>query len=337
MNAGFLCLTKHGERQVIPNAMEALAKSRGRSMSDDKAYYLSAFAFDLLALNAWKKTHDGSLAGMSGNVDCRPLWITWDIDTGQTESIQHARRLVDVLTQRYGAGAVMVNLSGSKGVHIRLRLGGVEGGKRLPAVTKRFAEAVGRLAEVPIDSAIYDISRIIRLPNVRHESSGLYAIPITLGELQLEPPDELWAKATRQRFMPMDWWPAGGSILDDWRGAVEREAATVTVSRANPSEPRARLNMAVEDVLAKGLGSDGRKMKLLQAAANMGELPTKEALIHAVLTPIARHAGLDDRTLTKQITDGVRMGARAAGLDTSNDWECQFCDDEPDNVQQEAK
>ena len=95
--------------------------------------------------------------------------------------------------------------------------------------------------------------------------------------------------------------------------------------------------MAVEDVLAKGLGSDGRKMKLLQAAANMGELQTKEALIHAVLTPIARHAGLDDRTLTKQITDGVRMGTRAAGLDTSNDWECQFCDDEPDNVQMEAK
>jgi hypothetical protein len=335
MNAGFLCLTKHGERQIIPNALEALGKARGRSMLPDKHYYLSAYTFDLTHLDAWKRTHDGSLAGMAGNVDCRPLWITWDIDLGRSESIIHARKLVDVLTERYSAGCVMVNLSGSKGVHIRLRLGGPEGGKRLPAITKRFAEAVGRLAGVPIDSSIYDISRIIRLPNVLHESSGLYAIPITVGELQLESPDELWAKATRQRFMPMDWWPASGSILADWQGAVDADAATVAKPRANSSEPRVRLNMAVEDVLAKGLGTDGRKLKLFRSAANMGELPTRESLIHAVLLPIARHAGLDDRTALKQITDGIKTGTRAAGLDTSNDWEYP-CDDEPDSVQ-EAK
>ena len=126
---------------------------------------------------------------------------------------------------------------------------------------------------------------------------------------------------------------------------MEREAATVTVSRVNPSEPRARLNKVVEDALAQGLGIDGRKRLLWKMAANMGELPSREAIIFATLLPIARHANavraagkdfLSDGLIRKQIMDGIRDGTRKAGLDTSNDWEYP-CDDEPDNVQMEAK
>jgi len=337
MNAGFLALTKYGTRQIVPNVLEALTKSRGRSMSSDKPYYLSSFAFDLTHLAAWQKANGGSLAGMAGSVACRPLWITWDLDAGRAESIHHARRLVDVLTERYGPGCVMVNLSGSKGVHVRLRLpDGIEGGKRVPAVTRRLAEAVAKRAGVPVDGSIYDINRIIRLANVRHESSGLYAVPVTVGELQLESPDELWARATRQRFMQMDWLPASGSILADWQSACEREAASTVKPRANPSEPRARLNMAVERMLADGPPSDGRKMLFHEAAANMAEIagPSTNAhrLIAAILLPIARKAGLSDKVARHQIEYGIKTGTRGVGLDTSNDWECPFCDDEPDNV-----
>lgn len=340
--AGFRVQSKGGQRQPIPDLEKALGIGWSGNLSMDKPFYLSQFAFEQSHLEAWQRKHSGSLAGMAGNVTCRPLWLCWDLDHGDVESVEQARKLVAFLEAKYGPASIAINLSGGRGVHVRLRLPEVEPGHDVPATTKNLATAIAREAKVDVDESIYDISRIVRMPNSQHEKSGRYAVPVCRGELKLNSPEEIWETASKQRPSTLCWVPPTDkelqTLLNDWEEArrlTARKPLRVSGVWQHRLMP-ARLNRRIEDIIANGLGTDGRKLALFQAAANMGEIggpgDTVRRLTHAVLLPIGRRAGLPDDLIQRQVEDGFRRGTAAAGLDTSADWSYPFGDDEPAKV-----
>ena len=54
-----------------------------------------------------------------------------------------------------------------------------------------------------VDTQIYDNKRLFRIPNTRHEKSGLYKIPITLNELQTLSIDQIREMAVKQRVIEL--------------------------------------------------------------------------------------------------------------------------------------
>lgn len=97
-----------------------------------------------------------------------------------------------------------IYFSGSKGIHIILpaEILGVIPSAELNQVYKYIANlAKGFTPNKTVDTQIYDNKRLFRIPNTRHEKTGLYKIPITLNELQTLSIDQIKQMATQQRVI----------------------------------------------------------------------------------------------------------------------------------------
>ena len=95
-----------------------------------------------------------------------------------------------------------IYFSGHKGIHIILPavIMGVTPSAELNKIYKYIANlAKGFTPNKTVDTQIYDSKRLFRIPNTRHEKSGLYKIPITLDELQNLSIEQIHAMATQPR------------------------------------------------------------------------------------------------------------------------------------------
>ena len=97
-----------------------------------------------------------------------------------------------------------IYFSGNKGIHIILpaEILGVTPSAELNHVYKYIANlAKGFTPNKTVDTQIYDNKRLFRIPNTKHEKSGLYKIPITLNELQTLSINQIRNMATAQRYI----------------------------------------------------------------------------------------------------------------------------------------
>lgn len=95
-----------------------------------------------------------------------------------------------------------IYFSGNKGIHIILpaEILGVIPSAELNQIYKYIANlAKGFTPNKTVDTQIYDNKRLFRIPNTKHEKSGLYKIPITLNELQTLSINEIRSMAVNQR------------------------------------------------------------------------------------------------------------------------------------------
>ena len=95
-----------------------------------------------------------------------------------------------------------IYFSGNKGIHIILpaEIIGVTPSAELNCIYKYIANlAKGFTPNKTVDTQIYDNKRLFRIPNTKHEKSGLYKIPITLNELQTLPIQQIRQMAVNQR------------------------------------------------------------------------------------------------------------------------------------------
>lgn len=184
-----------------------------------------------------------------------------------------------------------------------------------------FCEEAAKRAGVGCDGAIYTANHIIRLPNSLNAKKGRYAVPLKLKELFELPPQEVAKLAVQQvKGRADDWSHDWDAINDkkfqaDWSQAIEASGRRVVEAKSYIATERTRLPYQIEKWLVEGLPrDDGRKMALFRCGAAMGELlgPGKQAEtgIVAILLPLARKCGLDDRTAIKQIVDGAKHGSR---------------------------
>ena len=97
---------------------------------------------------------------------------------------------------------VKIFFSGNKGIHIILpaEILGVTPSAELNNIYKYVANlAKSFTPNKTVDTQIYDTKRLFRIPNTRHEKSGLYKIPITLNELQTLSINQIRQMATKPR------------------------------------------------------------------------------------------------------------------------------------------
>ncbi|MBM3984008.1 MAG: hypothetical protein FJ304_27810, partial [Planctomycetes bacterium] len=239
--------------------------------------YLSHFVF-----GAEMQTHFGanrnSVAGFAGPCWCR--WLFLDIDrTDPADALADARKLVTALYLRYPetVGDVPVWFSGSKGYHVAVELAH----DPPPAVgfhrtARAFAEALAAVAGVSIDTSIYDIAHIIRLPNTRHPRTGLFKRFVASESLfQMNPAGIL----EHAKYPAGDGIPAVRTIpaklADDWRTA---EAATARATEARAERrgacagtPDERAPRYFLDLLRFGVDEGERHQTLFRCAAWLTE------------------------------------------------------------------
>jgi len=329
MKSGYVVKTLTGPKRYVADLRAVLAQGiELRKIPNEVEIFTSVYAFGP-ELESILTANNGRVAGL-GTYPVAVPWLTWDIDAAdELSGVAQARELILFLRETYGIiRAIQVNLSGSRGVHVRMLLPDVVIGldARNSVAARFYCEAAAKKAGVDCDGAIYTANHVIRLPNSLNAKKGRFAVPLTVDELFGLSPKEVTGRAVQQiKGMAVDWsndWDANNDrkFQGDWSQAIEASGQRVVEAKSYITTERTRLPHQIEKWVAEGLPrDDGRKRALFRCGAAMGELlgPGKQAEtgIVAILLPLARKCGLDDRTAIKQIVDGIKHGSRDT-LDT---------------------
>jgi hypothetical protein len=163
-------------RELVRHADMLTAYTEGGILERDETReaYLSHFVFSP-EMRGHFFANRQSVAGYAGLSWCR--WLILDIDRGElTDALADARRIVQTIQQRYPEMEdVNVYYSGGKGFQVLVELAHLPP----PAVgfhrmAHTFAEALAERAGVALDTSMFDLNRIVRLPNTLHPRTGLY-------------------------------------------------------------------------------------------------------------------------------------------------------------------
>ena len=145
----------------------------------DTVAYASLFPFSegIVEHVKLKKT----VTGYEGEYNCKMLYFDFDGDNLK-DVLESARIFYNRLITKYKVPKreIRVYFSGMKGFHLGLRsdfFGGFVPSNDLP---DKLGKLVMKLIEgiKNVDTSIYNKNRIFRLPNSKHQETGLYKIPL---------------------------------------------------------------------------------------------------------------------------------------------------------------
>jgi hypothetical protein len=294
--------------------------------------YLSHFAFGA-DMQIHFAANRQSVAGFAGPCRCR--WLVLDLDRPDlADALADARRLVAFARDRYGADPP-VYFSGGKGFHVLVELAH----QPPPAVgfqnvARAFAEQLAARAGVRIDPGVFDVNRIVRLPNTRHSRTGLFKRRIDADDLfRLD-----LAAIRRHSEQPAgDGMPTMRDVprqlVADW---TEAETAN---ARATETRIMARRDFASDsrapryflDLCRFGVAEGERHATLFRCAAWLTEQRAPAALVTALLTEPGQDVGLTPRDVERQIRCGIEHARRQLGAvadpDADERWAIQHEDD----------
>jgi hypothetical protein len=293
-------LVRHGD---------LLAAYADATLDDEREAYLSHLAFGP-ELETHYAANRHSVAGFAG--PCWARWLVLDIDRADlADALADVRRLVTFLRGRYPeADDVPVWFSGSKGFHVAVELAH----KPPPVVgfqrtARTLAEALAGRAGVRIDTSVYDIAHIIRLPNTRHPRTGLFKRRIDAEALFVLDIDAIRRHAAHAAGdgIPTVRTPAA-QLAADWR---EAEAATLQQHEARAAVRRdfgaidARAPRYFLDLVRFGVDEGQRHQTLFRCAAWLTEQGSPPSLCSALLTEPGRDVGLSPKDVERQIACGI--------------------------------
>jgi hypothetical protein len=245
-----------------------------------------------------------------------------DIDREHLDAaLADARKLVAFLHRHYpeAEGDVPVYFSGGKGFHVLIELA-----HRPPPAAgfertaRAFAEALAAGAGVRIDTTIYDVNRLVRLPNTRHPRTGLYKRRVEAEALFRLDVDGIRQHArhpagdgiptvrTIPARLPDDWHEAEkhAARQHETRAAVRRDFGTAPATRA----PRYFL-----DFLRFLDTVESRHLTLFRCAAWLTEQGAPPSLVYALLTEPGCDVGLTPKDVERQIACGIEHARKQRG------------------------
>ncbi|MGL4424325.1 MAG: hypothetical protein ACRCZF_26960 [Gemmataceae bacterium] len=301
-------------RKLVRHA-DLLTAYADASLDDTGEAYLSHFVFgDEMRQHYGAKGN--SVAGYAGPCWCR--WLVFDIDRPDlAAALADARALVRTLDARYPemVDTLTVYFSGGKGFHVLLEL------RHAPLPCVGFNAVAGALARmlaskagIVIDDGIYDIARIIRLPNTRHPKSGLFKRRIDAADLFQISIDGI---RDRARHAEGDGLPTGSTVPQqlrlDWDSAV-RAVAQHSAARSQRridtgNAPDARAPRYYTDFVQLRALEGERHATLFRCAAWLTEQGAPPSLVHALLTEPGLDSGLPPKDVTRQIQCGIQHAA----------------------------
>jgi hypothetical protein len=184
-------------------------------------------------------------------------------------------------------------------------------------VCRTLAESLAAAAGVKIDSAVYDVNRILRLPNSRHPKTGLFKRRIDADAL---------FKLDVAAILELAKTPAGDGlptvgdrcsiIAAAWEEAereTKRNADARAVVRHDAANGDTKAPKYLLDFLRFGVEEGERRPMLFRCAAWMAEQGAPDRVIHAILTEPARDLGITPKDTTRQIDCGIAHARRQAG------------------------
>ena len=321
-------LVRHGD------LLAAYADGSMLERGEEREAYLSHFVFGL-EMESHYAANRQSVAGFAG--PCWTRWLVLDIDrTNLTDALADARRLVTLLQSRYPeADEVPIWFSGSKGFHVAIELAH----KPPPAVgfhrtARTLAETLAAAAGIAIDTSVFDIAHIIRLPNTRHPRTGLFKRLLDVDALfgldidgirrhAVHPAgDGIPSMRTPSDQLAADWQDAEAATR---RQHVARTAARRDLGTADGKAPRYLL-----DFLRFGVDVGERHQMLFRCAAWLTEQGAPPSLCIALLTEPGCDLGLTPKDVERQIVCGIehvrkqRLAADPmpdpASVDASERW-----------------
>lgn len=149
----------------------------------NKAQYLSTFIYNEEQHKKFQQV--GSIAGMADVVTDKLYWDfdSKDLEKAKSDVEDMASRLI---SHGIAKESILICFSGKKGFSVEVKVD-----KRLkPEEVKHIAAKMAEGLET-FDIKVYDSARILRIPNTRHQDSGLYKLPVHLDDLEAHSLDEL--------------------------------------------------------------------------------------------------------------------------------------------------
>lgn len=144
-----------------------------KEMDIDTDWYSSLFLYGQDAKDYFD-TNDKSIRGYTGKVYANKLFFDFDsqnLDNSKKDALELIHRL-------HSAGInpethAKVYFSGNKGFHVEVPISANLEPEELKSICVNLAENIDTF-----DSQIYNTNRIIRLPNTKHQKSGLFKIEL---------------------------------------------------------------------------------------------------------------------------------------------------------------
>jgi replicative DNA helicase len=171
-----LCETVQDKGRLIPYAaVESLGRELWEilNIDEDKDWYTSLYYYGEDAMKHFTD-HGNSLAGFNGAALTNRLFF--DFDSSDLEESKSDVRKLLVLLDHEGVNvpqSTNVYFSGNKGFHVEVLID-----KELtPEQLKEVCSSIAQKFET-FDPQIYNINRIIRLVNTKHQKTGLYKIQL---------------------------------------------------------------------------------------------------------------------------------------------------------------
>jgi hypothetical protein len=314
-NVGVLVLgTPTSPRALVRHAdlLTAYADGTLAERGEDRESFLSHYVFGP-ELQQYFISNQHSVKGFVG--PCRADWLLWDIDRdGDLDAaLTDTCRLTAFIQEHYRADPI-VWFSGSKGFHVAVEL--IH--RPPPAVgfhrtARTFAENLAARAGVRIDTNIYDIAHLIRLPNTRHPKTGLFKRRIDADDLFQIGIDGIRRHAEYPASDRLPTWRGDTERLAaDWR---EAEAATARATEARAAtyrnfRPDERAPRYFLEFLRFGVEPGERAKTLFQCACWLSEQGCPEKLVSALLTEPALDCGLSPSETARQIKCGIEHALR---------------------------
>lgn len=156
-------------------------------IKEDKDYYLSIYSYNeeqkKLAEEIIQKDGRDRQRGVSGIEDVKTNYLVFDIDNSSdlVKAKEDTGKVLDKLVEKgIDVKNILISFSGNKGFSLV-----VKHDKELnPQEHKTIALGIAKEAGVEIDSKVYNPSRIFRLNFTKHQETGLYKTPISVGWLK---------------------------------------------------------------------------------------------------------------------------------------------------------
>jgi replicative DNA helicase len=156
-------------------------------ITDDKDHYLSIYSYNedqkKLAEEIIEKDGRQRPRGVSGIEDVKTNHLVFDIDN--ESNLQQAKedtvRVYEKLIERgIDSKNILISFSGNKGFSLVVK----HDTMLTPGEHKTIALRLAKEAGVTVDSKVYNPSRIFRLNFTKHQETGLYKTPVSIGWLK---------------------------------------------------------------------------------------------------------------------------------------------------------
>lgn len=184
-------------------------------------WYKSAYTYGEDAKEYWESNNE-SIKGYAGETYSSELWFDLDSETDPGKAKKAALDLLAYLDTLGWINATEIYFSGFKGFHIVVHTSNRFLPSEVSIICYNLAKEAGVPSEV-FDTSVYNITRIFRLPNTKHQKSGLYKVPITFDELRDLKLENVKSLAAQPRYEEFDVVPIDASVLQKKYKEMQKE------------------------------------------------------------------------------------------------------------------